>query len=123
MTDSKSIITAQDAKEFLESNGWRHYKNSRREWAYACMFKKFETKTLCNLNRDKSGINVEIALYDNEYLNHKDSKYSTEFYLAGELKDETWVEIHQWGLPQNDVKHLLTLIPRLLSTWEHIANY
>ena len=41
--------------------------------------------------------------------------------LAGGLHDGTWIKLHQWALPE-DITEGLKLIPRMLDTWEFIAN-
>ena len=45
-----------------------------------------------------------------------------EIDLHGELPDETWVNLHNHGMP-NDIEAGLATIPRLLATWEFIATH
>jgi len=42
---------------------------------------------------------------------------SMEMELSGELKDGTWLNIHNYALPKT-VDEVTALIPRMLAIWE-----
>lgn len=95
---------------FLLDDGWREYPDALKPYA-RCFFKRFETPTRCHCNDDKPGIQVCISA-------SKDSdRY--EIRLSGELKDGTWIELHQWAIAE-PIEKGVHLIPRLISTWEFI---
>ncbi len=48
--------------------------------------------------------------------------FAYEIELHGELPDGTWIKLHNHGMP-DDLDAGLATIPRLLATWEFIANH
>jgi len=92
----------------LLADGWKKWSDTSHRWSY---YKRFDTPTRCKCNDDKAGIQVCVAMYERGY----------EISLFGELPDETWIELKQWVMPK-DIKKGLAKIPRLLATWEFIAN-
>jgi len=94
----------------LEDLGWKEYPQ-RFRMAKGCFYKRFDTPTRCRGNDDKAGIQVCIAVYERGY----------QIDLQGELPDGTWIKLEQWCMPK-DILEGLKLIPRLLETWEFIAN-
>ena len=100
--------------EFLVTNGWRESRNRLKTHAM-CFYKFYKTETLCRANRDKSGMQIEVALSYISELAHEPK--CIELELAGELADGTWLKIYQWMLPM-DISVALKVIPRMLKTWE-----
>ena len=98
----------------LLSQGWKEYPNQMRHYA-RCFFKKFDTPTRCNLNSDKAGVQICIAVSEWQ------GNWSYEIELSAELPDETWIKLHNYGMPKN-IEVGLATIPRLLNTWEFLAN-
>lgn len=105
-TDSLSDLIRQ-----LVEDGWKEWPNHFDKPARS-FFKRFETETRCRCNDENWGMQVQILVYP-------DGNY--ELKLAGELYDGTWVELHQWALPEN-VKDGIALIPRMLKAWECMSN-
>jgi len=95
----------------LISEGWKEYQDQFRRYA-RCFYKRFDTPTRCACNDDKSGIQIVCYVY---------GRVSYELELFGELRDGTWTKVYQYGMPE-DITQGLSLIPRMLSTWEHMAN-
>ena len=98
------------SSDWLAAGGWREYPNQFKKYA-RCFYKQFDTQTRCHCNDDKSGIQVEIAVSEWEGVE------SYEMELSGELGDETWIRLHNHGLPK-DIEQVAALIPRLLAVWE-----
>ena len=98
----------------LINYGWREYPDSMRRHA-RCFFKRFDTPTRCRCNNDKAGVQVCCA------VSKLNERVSYEISLCGELTDGTWIELHQWSMPE-DIEQGLAMIPRMLDTWEYIAN-
>jgi len=96
--------------ERLCADGWRECPNQFKKYA-RCYYKRFDTPTPCALNYDKPGIQVEIAMSEHNGV------YSLELELAGELRDGTWIKLHNYGLPKT-VDEVIALIPRLVALWE-----
>jgi hypothetical protein len=99
----------------LEALGWTECPNALQPEA-RCFFKRYATPTLCRLNDDKPGMQVCIAIHE-----WPDS-WGFNIELQSELPDGTWMKLHHHGFPQ-DIAAGLASIPRLLSTWEHVANF
>lgn len=100
--------------ETLLAQGWREYPDQFLKHA-RCFYKRFDTPTRCSCNRNKAGIVVSFEVY--EHVNVE----SIEAETCGELPDGTWVKIQQYALPK-DINACLAIIPRMLATWEAIAN-
>lgn len=104
-------LKAQDRQAVGSSEllaaGWREYPNQFKKWA-RCFYKRHDTPTRCSCNDDKPGIQIEIAVSDTGHM---------EMELSGQLKDGTWLNIHNYSLPPT-VSEVLALIPRTLATWE-----
>jgi len=111
MIDSVNAPRCNPIIKTLVDNGWKEYPDSFRRYA-RCFFKRFDTPTVCAGNQDKPGIQVCIAVSGRGY----------EVDICGGLDDDTWVKIHQWSMPQ-DIHDGLAIIPRLIATWEFIANH
>lgn len=94
----------------LLADGWREYPNQFKKWG-RCFYKRFDTPTRCHGNSDKVGVQIEISVTEFE------GRISMELELCGGLKDETWLKIHNYALP-DDLKKVIALIPRMLTTWE-----
>lgn len=113
---SKYLAFAPDAGEavrssdWLAAGGWREYPNQFKKYA-RCFYKRFDTPTRCHCNDDKSGIQVEIAVSEWKW----GEIYEME--LSGELRDETWIRLHNHELPK-DIQKVAALIPRMLAVWE-----
>lgn len=106
-TKPQGIVPCTD---WLAAGGWREYPNQFKKYA-RCFYKSFDTPTRCHCNADKPGIQIEIA------VSERDGRVSYEMELSGELKDETWIRLHNHGLP-DDIRKVVALIPRLLAVWE-----
>lgn len=98
----------------LIDDGWREYPDGFRKYA-RCFYKRFDTPTRCRCNDDKAGMQVCCAVSEFRW------RVSYELDLCGELQDGTWIKLHQWATPE-DVEQGLAVIPRMLATWEYIAN-
>lgn len=97
--------------EKLLSSGWREGKDQFK--SYARMFyKRFDTPTKCNCN-DR----MQVILYVSELHGTE----NIEMQLCGELKDKTWIKLEYYSLPRS-IDEVTKLIPRILKTWEYIAN-
>lgn len=99
-----------DLIDWLAADGWQEYPDQFKKYS-RCFYKRFDTKTRCFGNDDKPGIQVCVAVSESSY----------EIDIAGGLKDGTWVKIHQWSMPENYMDGL-RLIPRMLRTWEAMAE-
>lgn len=104
------------AIDTLLAQGWREYPDQFNKYA-RCFYKQHATPTRCHCNDDKEGIQVCIAVYE---VDEHRPKEGFEVDLCGELKDGSWIKLKQWSL--TDLDGALAVIPRLLSTWEHVAN-
>jgi hypothetical protein len=100
--------------EYLQQNGWTEFPDQFRTHA-RCFAKRFETPTRCNCNDDKRGMQVVIA------VSNRDGK-NCEIDICGELPDETWMQLKNYGMP-DDIENTVAKIPRLLIAWEAMANY
>ena len=98
----------------LTADGWREYSGDGDRSFY----RRFETPTRCAGNDDKPGAQVCVLLYGLE--GELPAMYTIALY--GGLADGTWIKLSQWCLPK-DLDAGLALIPRLLATWEFVANY
>jgi hypothetical protein len=98
--------------EDLLEDGWNEYKNL--SGANRSFYKEFNTKTKCNCNSDKDGIQIELLYY--VFPEHK----SWQVKIIAELNDGVWVELMPYGLTLDEA---LAQIPRLIATWEFIANW
>lgn len=110
--------TVEQIVAFLVADGWQECPDELRTYARA-MFKQFDTPTRCRENDDKGGI--QVGLYVSESICESGTP-SIEMELYGGLPDDTCIHLHNYSL-RRPVAKILTLIPRLISTWEHIANY
>lgn len=81
------------------------------------VYKQFDTPTRCHLNDDKAGMQVVIEA--TALPGYPDM---VELDVSGELADGTWIRLQQWALPM-EAEAVLGVIPRLLATWEFIANW
>jgi len=99
----------------LLADGWKECPNELRKWA-RCFYKRFSTPTRCACNHDKDGMQICVSVSEYNRIN------AYEIDLHGELPDGTWVNLHNHGMP-NDLEAGLATIPRLLATWEFIANH
>lgn len=100
-------------KSFIDrllGNGWREYPNVLKPHA-RCFYQQFNTPSRCNGNSDKPGLQIELAISE---LN---SHTLMELELCAGLKDDTWLRIQNYSLP-DDVEKVLKLIPRMLAAWE-----
>jgi len=94
--------------ETLIKQGWKECPNQFKKYA-RCFYKHFETPTSCHCNNDKTGKQVELAVVE--------VTGSCELELNGELADGTWIRLLNHGLTK-DLASVLSLIPRMLATWE-----
>ena len=95
------------SSDLLAADGWREYPNSFKKWA-RCFYKQYDTPTHCACNDDKPGMQIEIAVSDTGNM---------EMEIHGQLKDGTWLHIHNYSLP-HEVEKVTALIPRMLAVWE-----
>jgi len=98
--------------EHLIQEGWYESPNALKPYSRN-FYKRHKTPTRCACNNDKAGIQVSIAVYEHE------GKYTFEINLAGELTDETWVELKNYS-HTGTLEETIKQIPRLLKTWEAI---
>jgi len=104
----------EETVKILLDQGWLEFPDLFRK-SDRCLYKRFDTPTMCRCNDDKKVIQVGIAVY--EHL----GKCSYELQLCGEIHDGTWVDLKNYSLP-DEINEGLLLIPRLLNTWESIAS-
>jgi hypothetical protein len=100
--------------EYLQQNGWTEFPDQFRSYA-RCFAKRFHTPTRCNCNDDKRGIQVVIAVSNYNGTN-------CEMDICGELPDETWIQLKNYGMP-DDITKTISMIPRLLAAWETMATF
>lgn len=99
----------------LLSGGWKECPDQFRKYA-RCFYHQHETPTRCACNDDKEGIQVCVAVSEWQGIE------SYEIDLHAELPDGTWIHLHNHSMPE-DISAGLATIPRLLATWELIANH
>jgi len=107
-----------DTIQYLQDDGWREYPDQLRKQT-RCFYKRFDTPTRCHCNDDKEGLQVcaGVSTWD-------DGRESVELDIAGELPDESWIQLKGYGLDRNaDIKAILASVPRLLAAWEVLANF
>lgn len=109
MSDKIEILVSK-----LVDYGWIEYPDAFRKYA-RCFYKRFDTQTRCRCNYNKAGMQVCCAVSELQ------GRIDCELELCGELSDGTWAGLRQWAMP-NDLDQVLAAIPRMLATWEHIAN-
>jgi hypothetical protein len=100
---------------YLEANGWVKSQSTYGRTGPR-FYKRFSTPTRCACNHEKEGMQVCVALSSYPEC----SGYEIE--LHGELPDGTWIKLHNHGMPDG-IEAGLATIPRLLATWEFIANH
>lgn len=107
----------QQAIEQLERDGWEHFK--RYDYGENCtaFYKRFDTSTTCNHNDGKKGKQVELYLWDFKQLEAP----TIDIEIVGEIKDGSWIKIQQWSF--NSVDKALSVITRMIATWEFAANW
>ena len=99
----------------LQADGWREIPDAFKNYGRS-FFKRFPTATPFRPESEKPGIQIQIVATSWQ------GKESHEVFLVGELRDGTWIELHQYAL--NDIEQTLALvIPRLLAVWESTAAY
>jgi len=108
-------MKAQEIYTKLLADGWREYPDQFRQYA-RCFYKRFDTPTRCACNDDKSGMQVCIAVSEYE------SKANYEIDLCGELPDGTWINLHNYTMPES-IDDGLAKITRLLAVWEFITSH
>lgn len=105
---------ALDPCSLLLSEGWKEGRDQFRQYA-RMFYKRHDTPTRCACNDDKAGMQVCI------YVSELNGRTGYEIELCGELRDGTWLKLHQWAMP-TDIRAGMLTINRLLSTWEFAAN-
>jgi hypothetical protein len=99
--------------EILLADGWKEYPDQFKKYA-RCFFKRFDTPTQCRCN-EKKGMQIQISVSEWE------GRGNCEMDLCGELEDGTWIKFLNYGMPHpQDVRHIISLVPRLLTAWETI---
>lgn len=101
--------------EQLVMDGWREYPNQFKKYS-RCFYKRFATATRCHRNDDKPGVQIELSVCEHE------ERISVEIELTAGLKDETWLKLGNYCLP-NNLAQAYMLIPRLLHIWEAGNNF
>ena len=109
-------MTQDEMVAVLKTDGWRGGSPMLHDEFVRRLYKFFETPTHCALNRDKPGIQVECAVW--EFPDGRGAKPSIEI-ISG-APDEHWKKIN---IGCNDLEDVARQIPRLLATWEFIANW
>jgi hypothetical protein len=105
----------KDPIQYLTENGWREYPDQFRK--ARTFYKRFDTPTKCNCNNDKDGMQVCIAVSEFQ------GRTSLELDLCGELPDESWVKLLNYGFREPNIETVVASIPRLLATWETFCNF
>ncbi len=106
-TEQTSPAPTVSSERLLAADGWREFPNAFRKYA-RCFYKRFDTPTRCACNYDKAGMQIEVAVADTGGM---------EMELCGELRDGTWLNVSNYGLPAT-VQEVTALVPRLLAVWE-----
>lgn len=99
----------------LQADGWREIPDAFKNYGRS-FFKRFPTATPFQPESEKPGIQIQIVATSWQ------GKESHEVFLVGELRDGTWIELHQYSLTDID-RTLSKVIPRLLAVWENAATY
>jgi hypothetical protein len=99
---------------YLEANGWIKSQSTYGKTGPR-FYKRFKTQTRCACNHEKEGMVVGIS------VSQFSENYAYEIELRGELPDGTWITLMGYAMP-DDVEEGVKTIPRLLATWEFIAN-
>lgn len=100
-----AVVTA------LLADGWREYPDQFKTYAH-CLYKRFDTPSVCQGNADKRGMQIEIAVCEGFA-----GTVSMELTLSGGLKDGTWIKVLNYALPKT-VEQVTALVPRMLALWE-----
>ena len=107
-------MTGTEMCNILIEQDWCEYPDQFKKYA-RCFYKRFDTPTRCHGNNDKAGIQVQCAVSShNEHASY-------ELTITAGLPDDTWFTLHNYALP-TDINQGLLLIPRMLRTWELVAN-
>jgi hypothetical protein len=101
--------------QYLENEGWIESCN-RFKPTSRCFYKRFDTPTRCNLNDDKAGIQVAIN------VSQWEGRESFEIEICGEAKDESWIQMLNYGYIVS-IEEGLKTISRLIAMWEVFTNY
>ena len=112
-----SALPAQPAAEAVErllTDGWREYPDHLTHRSARCFYKRFDTPTPSQRNRERLGVQICLPVYEHE------GRASFNLDLTAELPDGSWIRFHNYSLP-SDLEACLKLIPRLLATWEFMA--
>ena len=104
-----------NAIQHLKNEGWIESPN-RLKPTSRCFYKRFDTPTRCNLNNGKAGIQVVIN------VSQWEGRESFEIEICGEAKDESWIQMLNYGYIVS-IEDGLKTIPRLVAMWEVFANY
>lgn len=108
--ESKNESTVEFCVRRLMAEGWIEYE---REKPYArCFYKRFASKHRCQSNKDKTGVQIRVAVSDGHA-----GQAAMELELRAGLKDYTWLILQNYALPKT-VEEVTALIPRLLAMWE-----
>ncbi len=114
--DATKMVSIEECCLQLQAAGWKEWKNQLKKHA-RCFYKRFPTPTNCACNWDKEGMQIQLAVSNTMTC----ESVVMELTLCGELKDGTWVEFLNYGLPKT-VKEVTALVPRMLAIWE-AANH
>jgi len=97
--------------DLLEKTGWKEWNVHRFESFNRQWFKQVETKTPCQCNKEKDGIQLQVTLY--KFRQHE----SYELILHAETKTVGWLRMSVDVEPENLVRRGV----KLIKLWE-IAN-
>ena len=109
-------MTQAEMVAALRTDGWRGFSQQPNDEYVLRGYKFFETPTLCALNKDKPGIQVECTVW--EFPDKCPARPVIE--LHAEAADGHWPRL---SIDCDDLDDVKRQIPRLLATWEFIANW
>lgn len=120
-----ALEEAEEAGDWLLAEGWAGFKDPTDRDLDVCtlrrnFYKFFPTDRKCQTNNDSRGIQVIIKLVS--YFVDGSSHWTYEIRLSGELPDGTWIELHNWSMP-DDIKEGVKKITRLIDLWEKASEY
>lgn len=112
-------MTTEEIAKLLTSEGWLESPDQFKKEA-RMFYKQFATPTRCHGNDDKAGIQVCLWAWPP----FGDGRHATvDLGICAGLKDGSWIKLEPYVFHEKTLDEVLATIPRLISTWEHIANY
>lgn len=103
----------------LTKNGFTRGNTGTARNEDGIWFKRIDTKTRCQTNDDKPGIQVCVSYYD--FTKFKDGLEQLEISIRSEPKDGIWIDFKCYGIRIDELEEKLDAqIQKLLKAWEAI---